>query len=91
MRGVMCYLTPWSLVMDDELRFKFTDIFFLFQIHGRYMSMRWIKPTLSSIEVLQFWKKNEKDLPLLANLARIYLAVPPSSVPSERLFKVAKP
>jgi len=38
---------------------------------------------------LQYWKKNELQYPLLAQLARKYLAPPCTTVPSERLFSTA--
>ena len=38
---------------------------------------------------LQYWKKNKLQYPLLAQLARKYLAPPCTTVPSERLFSTA--
>jgi len=38
---------------------------------------------------LLWWKINENRLPLLAAVARTYLATPPSSVQSERIFSSA--
>ncbi len=35
---------------------------------------------------LEWWKQNEKRLPILAPLSRKFLCPPPSSVPSERVF-----
>ncbi|CAB4028340.1 zinc finger BED domain-containing 1-like, partial [Paramuricea clavata] len=38
---------------------------------------------------LQWWKLNAKELPLLCQLSRRYLAIQASSSPSERLFSKA--
>ena len=40
-------------------------------------------------EPLQWWKINAKELPLLSQLARKYLAIQATSSPSERLFSKA--
>jgi hypothetical protein len=37
-------------------------------------------------DLLGWWKNHEQDYPVLANMARDYLAVQASSVPSERVF-----
>lgn len=39
-------------------------------------------------DVLQWWKK-QMDLPLLSALAKSYLSIPATSVPSERVFSTA--
>lgn len=38
---------------------------------------------------LEWWARKEKQFPRLAKLARIYLAVPATSTPSERVFSLA--
>ena len=38
---------------------------------------------------LQYWKSNKLQYPLLAQLARKYLAPPCTTVPSEKLFSTA--
>ena len=39
---------------------------------------------------LDFWREHHKLYPQLSSLVRIYLCPPPSSVASERAFKIAK-
>ena len=38
---------------------------------------------------LKWWKQNQGHFPILARLARVYLAVQATSAPSERVFSVA--
>jgi hypothetical protein len=38
---------------------------------------------------LAWWKGNERKFPILAKLARMYLAIQATSAPSERIFSVA--
>lgn len=40
-------------------------------------------------DVLHWWNENKKKYPLLSQLAKLYLAIPASSAPSERLFSGA--
>jgi hypothetical protein len=44
----------------------------------------------NSCDILHWWKEHEKQYPLLARLARKYLAIPASSAPSERVFSRLK-
>ncbi len=40
-------------------------------------------------DTLEWWKRNELKYPCLARLARLYLAVPATSAPSERIWSRA--
>ncbi|CAG7833168.1 unnamed protein product [Allacma fusca] len=40
-------------------------------------------------DVLKFWKENQHRFPILASMAKIYLAIPASSGDVERLFSIA--
>lgn len=44
-------------------------------------------PVLS--DPLEWWKNHESQFPILASLARLYLAIQATSAPSERQFSVA--
>ncbi|XP_039520337.1 E3 SUMO-protein ligase ZBED1-like [Pimephales promelas] len=39
--------------------------------------------------VLEWWKSHQTEFPLLANLAKTYMCIPGTSVPSERVFSTA--
>jgi len=43
----------------------------------------------SKIDVLEWWKAQQRYLPLLAECARKYHCIPASSAPSERLFSAS--
>jgi hypothetical protein len=53
----------------------------------RYQSMP--IPDSASTEVLSWWRKNEKHLPMLAKEARKFLSIVVSSASSERTFSLA--
>ena len=46
-------------------------------------------PTSLSSDPLVWWRDNATRFPYVATLARIYLGVPATSVPSERVFSTA--
>lgn len=48
----------------------------------------WLEPLKDRRETdpLQRWNQNKERFPILASVARKFLAVPPTTVPSERLF-----
>jgi len=51
---------------------------------------QWPEPTpLEMISPLDWWKRNRTQFPVLARLARKYLAVPASAAPVERLWSDA--
>ena len=52
-----------------------------------YQSMA--RPVRSSFDVMEFWKKSKNRLPLLSNLARKYLCIPATLVPTNRLFSAS--
>ena len=55
---------------------------------NRYFGCR-ITESDYNLTLLEWWKKNESYFPRLSQVAKKYLAVPASSVPSERVFSTA--
>ncbi len=47
------------------------------------------KGTHTDIDILDFWKNKESELPLLAKVAKKYYGIPITSASSERLFSAA--
>uniref|UniRef100_H3A5U7 HAT C-terminal dimerisation domain-containing protein n=1 Tax=Latimeria chalumnae TaxID=7897 RepID=H3A5U7_LATCH len=47
------------------------------------------KPSSRDIDPLAWWKTNQERFPHLSKLARTFLPLPATSIPSERLFSVA--
>lgn len=39
-------------------------------------------------DILQWWKENNKDLPIMAQIAKDFLSLMPTSVPSEKCFSI---
>ncbi|XP_077370240.1 E3 SUMO-protein ligase ZBED1-like isoform X2 [Festucalex cinctus] len=63
---------------DDALTVKKEALMYFFE-----------NPIPKDSDPLQWWRFNEARFPTLAALAKSYLAVPATSMPSERLFSVA--
>ena len=64
---------------------------------SHFMAYRWAGNSFEfamvspqRLDPLKYWRKNHKLYPNLSKLVRVYLCPPPSSVASERAFKVAK-
>lgn len=54
------------------------------------MDVYFAEPTIKRDDnPLKWWSQNSWRFPLMAELAKVYLAPPPSSVASERLFSTA--
>ncbi|RNA27382.1 zinc finger BED domain-containing RICESLEEPER 2-like [Brachionus plicatilis] len=39
-------------------------------------------------DILQWWKENNKDLPILVQIAKDFLSLMPTSVPSKKYFSI---
>ena len=51
--------------------------------------LRYLNEPCCKVDALVWWKQKESMFPLLSQLARKFLCVPASSVPSERIFSTA--
>ena len=54
----------------------------------RYLELPQL-PKIEENDPFEWWSSNKKAYPILAKLARKYLPIPASSVPSERVFSDA--
>ena len=50
----------------------------------------WTVDAMASLDPLEWWKMHNTQFSIIAKLARMYLAIPASSTPSERVFSRAK-
>lgn len=58
-------------------------------VHQEILRYRELRQQAPSADPLMWWKLQQNEFPRLATLARIILAVPATSAPSERLFSAA--
>ena len=49
-----------------------------------------LPPIEEQIQPLQWWKLNEMQYPKMARMAQDYMAIPATSIPSERCFSTSK-
>jgi hypothetical protein len=56
---------------------------------NKYLDNTHVPPTYSNMDPFQWWRNNEKNFPILFRVARKYLGIPATSVPSKRLFSDA--
>jgi hypothetical protein len=59
------------------------------QIETQLAMYKSVKRPPKECDIFNWWKENSKQFPNLADLARIFLCVPATSVSSERLFSRA--
>lgn len=74
----------YALLMGENYNTRSTD-----NVEEEVDSFLKDPPPLLDSSPAAWWKVNEGRFPRLANLARKYLAIPGTSVPSERVFSAA--
>ena len=80
-------LSPTSKLMkQSQARFDFSNRRNLTKIRIEMEKFEVFSMASKDVDILQWWKKHESVLPLLARIAKRVLAIPASSAKSERVF-----
>ena len=80
-------LSPTSKLMkQSQARFDFSNRRNLTKIRIEMEKFEVFSMASKDVDILQWWKKHESVLPLLARIGKRVLAIPSSSAKSERVF-----